>query len=38
MEKWMKKTKKNPDWIPKKFAEYSGEKSDFTNPDDEDDY
>jgi hypothetical protein len=39
MEKWMKKTKKKPDWVPKKFAKYTGEKSDFTNSnDDNDDY
>ena len=35
MAKWMKKTKKNPNWIPKKFAEYDGDKSDFTNPEDD---
>lgn len=38
MEKWMKKTKKKPNWVPKKFAKYDGEKSDFTDPEDEDGY
>lgn len=38
MEKWMKKTKKKPDWVPKKFAKYDGEKSDFTDPDEDGDY